>query len=193
MLTPEGSIKEAKALSGRSAVLKEVLAREQQFGNAVEVLGDWDGDDIPEIAISEIGHPDRGTGRVFICWMQADFTVKKLQLLDPAEHEALASLRPGQIFGHSLAYLGDLAGDGNHTLAVGAPLHDGGGHQKGSFWLIKMDKEGIPQSIQPVMGDQNGFTGFIETDDRFGMGLAPIGDMNGDSIPDLVVSAIRND
>ena len=82
------------------------------FGYQACVIGDWDGDTIPDIAASAPSFKVNGVG------------VGRVDVLSGADGSTLDSWTgidaPGQ-FGYSLARIGDVNGDGREDLAIGAP------------------------------------------------------------------------
>jgi len=96
-----------------------------RFGFAVAASGDWNGDGIPDFAIGAPGPegivplpcldpctPDPSWGRVFVFSGASGALIRKIS--PPGEAE---------LFGYSLASLGDVNGDGKPDLAVGMPVH----------------------------------------------------------------------
>ncbi|MDP6937758.1 MAG: hypothetical protein QF848_02880 [Planctomycetota bacterium] len=99
-------------------------------------------------------------------------------------------LADGDGFGASLASIGDLNGDGVDDWAVGAPLTDGNGQDRGAIWILFMRADGTVDSARSI-GDGLGGLGLTLADgDRFGHALASVPDLNGDGRRELCVSVI---
>ena len=104
-------------------------------------------------------------------------------------------------FGHSMALLGDLDGDGVGDLAVGVPLDDDGGNDgpgdsggnRGAVWVLFLNDDGTVKSHNKISDTQGNFTGELTNGDRFGWSVARLGDLDGDGVGDLAVGAIRDD
>lgn len=99
----------------------------------------------------------------------------------------------GDLFGETLVALGDVNGDGFEDLAVGASGDDEGGKNTGAVYILMLGEQQevlATQKIGPVSGN---FSGILDNDDRFGCSVGALGDMNGDSIPDLVVGSRHDD
>ena len=105
----------------------------------------------------------------------------------------LAGLDDTDLFGTSAAALGDLDGDGVEDLAVGAPLDDGGGPDRGAIWILFMNADGSIKSTRKINATQGGFTGPLRDIDQFGSSLAALGDLDGDTVVDLAVGAPKDD
>ena len=98
-------------------------------------------------------------------------------------------------FGTSVALLGDLDGDGVSDLAVGAKWDDDdadGGSDSGAVWILFLNPDGTVKSHQKISSTQgNGPP--ITPVDNFGISVASLGDLDGDSIVDLAVGAFLDD
>ncbi|MEM7392388.1 MAG: hypothetical protein AAF492_08560 [Verrucomicrobiota bacterium] len=92
-------------------------------------------------------------------------------------------------FGQAVAAIGDLNGDGVTEVAVGAHRDDDGGVDRGAVYILFMSTNGLPMTFQKISSTNGNFTGTLADRDNFGRSVAGIGDVNGDTIPDLAVGA----
>ncbi|NQV24203.1 MAG: FG-GAP repeat protein [Rhodopirellula sp.] len=100
------------------------------------------------------------------------------------------SLVDGNLFGSSVVVLGDLDGDGVPELAVGARSDDTGGTDRGAVHILFMNADGTVKSSTKIADGSGGLAAdTLADDDRFGAGVAVAGDLNGDGVPDLAVTA----
>ena len=98
------------------------------FGRGIAALGDLDGDGVADLAVGVHADDDGGPSRgaVWVLFLDADGTVKSHQKISDTEGNFTGTLDDGDLFGNSIASLGDLDGDGVGDLAVGAPADDDG-------------------------------------------------------------------
>src|SRR5687768_6334112 len=77
------------------------------------------------------------------------------------------SLMLGDYFGHSVASIGDLDGDGIGDIAVGADKDDTGGYNRGAVQVLLMNANGTVKASTKIA--HNTFVGFaLVNGDRFG-------------------------
>ena len=97
--------------------------------------------------------------------------------------------------GREVAMLGDIDGDGNKELAVGAFMSDAG---KGAIWILSLDSNNFNVvSKLKITEGLNGFSDELTDGDNpngtsgasFGHSMCAAGDLNGDGIPDLITGA----
>ena len=90
----------------------------------------------------------------------------------------------GVQFGESIASIGDLDGDGVTDLAVGMRDYSAGG----AVNVLFMQADGtVRESVRIASGLNGGPT--VVPGDFFGWAIAGMGDLNGDGVPDIAVSA----
>ncbi|MCA9076192.1 MAG: FG-GAP repeat protein [Planctomycetaceae bacterium] len=175
---------------GFTAVLDDI----DLFGNAVSEIGDLDGDGVRDIAVAATGDDDGGNARgaVYILLMNADGTVKSHQKISDTAGGFTGVLDDLDAFGSSLLNLGDLDGDGVNDLAVGADQDDDGGSARGALYILFLNSNGTVKSHQKISDTTGGFTAVLDDTDNFGDALANLGDMDGDGVTELAVSAFRD-
>jgi hypothetical protein len=168
------------------------LTNGDMFGAAVAALGDLDGDGIEDMAVGAPSQRGSGSaGAVSVLFMNADGTVNSSQRIASAVGGGPA-LADGDYFGHSMAAIGDLDGDGITDLAVGADKDDTGGYNRGAVHVLFLNAIGTVKSSQKIAHGVNGGPAFANGD-RFGSAIASLGDLDGDGITDLAVGAAGDD
>lgn len=158
---------------------------DSRFGAGLGAVGDLDGDGQSElIAFAPYYDPVEGEnddrGAVFL--LPSRGAPVELQVERPSR---------GQRVGQSVAWLGDLDGDGFPELAVGASLADitGVGRDVGAVHVYRGTASGVdPTPIQTL----SGFAGHSEGD-HFGEVVRLAGDFDGDGQADLAVVSRQDD
>ncbi len=98
---------------------------------------------------------------------------------------------PASAFGCAVAAIGDLNGDGVQDFAVGARA---AGADVGAVWILFMHHDGSVASTVPVSPLTNpALASMLHPGDEFGASVTPIGDLDGDGVPDLAVGAPDDD
>ena len=96
------------------------------------------------------------------------------------------------LFGSSVAALGDLDGDGVSDLAVGAYEDDTGGSGRGALHVLLMNPNGTVKGLQKI-AHQTGGGPSLADGDSFGISATSLGDLDGDGVTDLAVGASADD
>ena len=117
--------------------------------------------------------------------------VGSFQKISATEGGFSGVLDDGDNFGHSTVAL-DLNGDCRLELAVGANFDDDGGTDRGAVWILFLNADGTVSSHQKISSTQGNFTGSLDDQDEFGHALGTT-DLNNDGIPELLVSATKDD
>jgi hypothetical protein len=97
-------------------------------------------------------------------------------------------LSDDDLFGSSVAALGDFDGSGQSWVAVGAPGYDSA---KGAVWLMKLKDDGTVNTVKRI--DSDDLTDGLIAGDQFGTSVSQIGDVNGDGVGDIAVGAVGVD
>jgi hypothetical protein len=114
-----------------------------RFGATVASIGDFDGDSIPDMAVTS-GDADSGSSRIFIMYLYRNGTCRNFSSVGfglgggPPSEEIFTS------FGSSIATLGDLNGDNVTDFAIGAKYNQdsGGAASSGAVYICFMNSNG---------------------------------------------------
>jgi hypothetical protein len=141
-----------------------------RFGAIVRDAGDVDGDGRPDIAV---GAPEDG----FVLGTGEGF-VRIYSGMSGAVIRTLHGTVAQEMFGSAAAGLGDVNGDGRADIAVGSPVHPGGGDARG---LVQVFSGWNGSLLWSAGGQVNG--------DRHGSVVAAAGDMNLDGISEVIAGS----
>ena len=173
---PRRTRRSPAALNGGPA-----LANGDMFGSSVAALGDLDGDGVADMAVGAPSEFGTGSGgAVHVLFMNANGTVKSSQKIGSGIGGG-PTLADGDYFGHSVASLGDLDGDGVTDLAVGADKDDTGGYNRGAVYVLFMNANGTVKSSQKIASGIGGGPA-LANGDRFGSSVTSLGDLDGDGV-----------
>ena len=176
----------AEGISGTDGerVAPEELDDHDAFGRSVDAAGDVDGDGFGDVLVG-VGESDAiqvNRGAAYIFFGGADGVSSRApQLLLASDG------RDYDIFGYSVAGLGDIDNDGYSDLLIGAAGDDDGGNEAGALYLYYGSPTGAEESSE---------TKILATETTWlnGLGGLVVGssDVNGDDVPELVAGAYRS-
>ena len=139
-LNSDGKVDSQQRIADGAGGFKGDLNDGDQFGSAVADTGDLDGDGINDLAVGANQSDDGGTdrGAVWILFMDQDGRVNAQQKIADGAGGFKGDLNDGDQFGSAVAGIGNLDGKELPDIAVGAPLDDDGGTDKGAVWILFM-------------------------------------------------------
>jgi len=95
-----------------------------------------------------------------------------------------------EAYSSGLESIGDLDGDGISDVAVGLAGFTG---IDGTVWIQFLKADGSVRNIQAITDGVGGFNDNLNIYDRFGRSIASLGDLDGDGVTDIAVSAHGDD
>lgn len=163
-------------------------------GRGIARLGDLDGDGSVEVAVGCYRDDDGGSdrGAVWILSLRsgaAGLALERTGKISSSTGGMEGPIADEDLFGMTVAPLGDLDGDGTPDVAVGNNKSDVGGIDTGTLFLLGLDTHGAVRS-ECVISRSSGFPGLaLVPGERFGRALANVGDIRGDGSQVLAVGA----
>ncbi len=163
------------------------------FGHGITSLGDLNDDGVIDIAVGALKHDDgigasTDKGAVWVLFMNQNGTVDSSVKIAENRGGFTGNLNEGDLFGSGVGNAGDLDGDGNNELVVGAVGVDEGGADNGAIWVLFLNNNGTVRTQQRISENAGNFSDDLQSS-NFGIDIASMGDLDGDGIPDLAVGA----
>ncbi len=190
-------ISHSRISNGNSGLPANTLACDDAFGSSVICVGDLDLDGNDDLVVGAQGthtiNGDLDAGAIYVLFMDASANVSSLQMITEGMGGFTHDLMTDDLFGNSLAHLGDVNGDGTDDIAVGADYDNGGAVGRGAVYIIFLTPAGTVGSDEVIGKDEGGFTAPLAPADFFGSSVASLGDLNGDGITELAAGAFGDD
>ena len=179
-MNSNGTVKSNQKISMLSGGFMDTLTTSSFFGYGVAGVGDYNGDGIPDIAVSANHVPN---GVIYILHLDTNGTVKSY-------------VKNQNIVSQGLSAIGDLDGDGRVDIVACNPSSNNGGRGRGAIKLLFFNSNSRVDNTKTVdiSSTQGGFGTGLANDDGFGgREVAMLGDLNGDGDKELAVGAFSSD
>ncbi|MEL7465409.1 MAG: hypothetical protein AAFN79_15165, partial [Pseudomonadota bacterium] len=168
-----------------------------RLGDAVSNAGDINGDGIDDFILGASSAGPNGfySGEAFVVFGRTDGFPTTLSVadLDGTNGFKISGEASSDVLGDAVSAAGDLNGDGIDDILIAAP--GAGPGDRGQAFVIFGTTDGFAAEILP--SELDGTDGFRMTGlgdrDRLGTSVSDAGDVNGDGIADIIVSAPFSD
>ena len=185
-LSSNGKVKDYRQISDTSSGFRNQLQQEDAFGNSCSSIGDLNEDGVNEFAI---GAEKRNSfkGAIWILFPNRSGEITNFQKI--SYKDLPIDNTNNTAFGSSITNIGDLNKDGISDIAVGALSDDDGGRFKGATWIIFLNQDGSIKNHQKISENSGNLNDTFSQEAKFGSSVTGLGDLNGDTIPDIAVGA----
>lgn len=154
-------------------------------GSAISSIGDSNGDGYADLLVGAIfndrGGTDAGTAYLVLGPLTTALGLGTANAIITGDNA-------GDYAGWSLSGLGDIDDDGLTDIAIGGPTDDGSGSDAGAVWLFY---GGVSGSVSVTAADAT-FRG-TTAGDYLGTSITVSDDVDGDTVPELLIGAIGTD
>lgn len=170
-------------------------------GISMSGIGDINGDSIDDFIIGASGNDHNGdqAGRAYVVYgkdtdagTQSFDATLDFGALDGANGFRISGLSAGDQLGHSVSGVGDIDGDNIADFAIGAPGADG---STGHVYVFFGQETAFDVDVD--LNTLNGENGFVvngaPAGSENGFAVSGAGDVNGDGVDDLIISAPNAD
>ncbi|MBC1241762.1 putative Ig domain-containing protein [Nostoc sp. 2RC] len=162
-------------------------------GWSVSNAGDVNGDSIDDLIIGAPSLHANTPGQSYLVFGKTTGFNPTLNLstLNGVNGFAINGIYVGDFLGYSVSSAGDVNGDGIDDLIIGAPFASPNASNSGQSYVVFGKTTGFSPTLN--LWSLNGANGFmingIKAGDRSGRSVSSAGDINGDGIDDLIISA----
>ena len=185
-LDDSGNVKQEFEISHRSETFPGNLVHGDGFGNSISAIGDLDDDGVVDLAIGAPGDDlgsddlDLNHGSVWILFLNHDGSAKSARKISDGYGGVPFDLDQ-DLFGYSVAALGDFDGDQVEDLMVGALT--------GRLWMLLLNTDGTVREATEIGLPAGLMSGIAQSsNESFGVAVTSLGDLDQDGVVDVAIS-----
>jgi len=159
----------------------------------VSNAGDVNGDGLSDLIVGAYGADPSGldsAGKSYVVFGKIDTTAVNLSVIEAGTGGFVINGQAANDFsGYSVSHAGDVNGDGLDDLIVGARYADPAGLDRaGKSYVVFGKTDGTAVNLSAVEGGTGGFVlNGQAANDFSGWSVSSAGDVNGDSLDDLII------
>ena len=162
------------------------------FGASIASPGDIDANGTPDLVVGfrdDDEGPDRGAVYVLLLSDTPTLQIVGHQKITSFQGGFTASLHDGDMFGGSVAAVGDVNADGVPDIAVGAYNDDEGGPDRGSVYLLFLSRDGTVLDHWKVSSLTPGLEEILNDEDSFGCSVQGLDNADESGMVRIAVGA----
>ncbi|MEP3889307.1 MAG: hypothetical protein ABJN69_02500 [Hellea sp.] len=201
-VTPFAASLDLSMLNGTNGFVINGIDASDYSGISVSSAGDINGDGFDDILIGAFRADPNGNssaGESYVVFGQDDSVTPfgaslNLSALDGSNGFVINGIDANDLSGGSVSAAGDVNGDGIDDILIGASFADPNGFSSGeSYVVFGQDDSVTPFAASLNLSALDGSNGFvvngINANDNSGISVSAAGDINGDGIDDILISA----
>ena len=190
---------ELSDLDGSDGFVINGIIGGDRSGYSVSSAGDVNGDRLDDLLI---GAPDanpngeNGAGESYVVFGDEALGTNgaiELRGLDGSDGFVINGINSGDGSGAAVSGAGDVNGDGISDLIIGAEYADPNGKGEAGESYVVFGAGGVGSTGAIDLSELDGSDGFvikgIDANDRSGVSVSSVGDINGDNVDDLIIGA----
>jgi len=171
LMNNDGTVNRVKFIS-----TPPVIVDNDFFGSDIAQIGDINGDGYRDLLVGSYGYsnPSNLSGAAYILFMQNDTVVLNWKRISSFESGFNSSVELMDMFGYSVAGLGDIDNDGVPDVSISMPYNDDNGANKGAVFVLLMKNDGEVKTFYEVNATNNIMQPLLDNDDYFGLSISSV-------------------
>lgn len=189
-MNSDGTVNGFQKISALAGSFNANIEAVDRFGIGLDSIGDLNNDGVNDIVVGASEDDDAGLnkGAIYILYLNSDGTVQSFAKIHEGTPGFMGDLTGEALFGWAVSYMGDVNGDGNIEILVGAQRDNVSGSEEGSVWVVSINNTGgIVQTTEISVATSAALAGVVTPGSRFGSSVTLVHDLWCDNSPDIAV------